>query len=419
LSQRQGSEAMPEMNGEIVVGGAGIGGLTLALALLRRGIDVVIHEQAGQMAEVGAGIQISPNGTRALADLGVLDELTRVSSEPDAKRIRLWNTGQNWPLFDLGPDCVAQYGYPYLMIHRGDLQSVLVAAVRKLKPDAIRMGSRIVDFVQDAKGVTAILADGSRASGTVLVGADGVHSQIRSAIFGAAKATYSGCSAWRGVIPAERLPERLRISSGVNWVGPGRHVVTYPLRRGELINFVGVVETDEWNTESWTARGTHAECAADFAGWHEDVHALIDNIDVHYRWALLGRAPIASWHKGRVVLLGDACHPMLPFMAQGAVMAIEDGIILARCLETYGEDCDKAFSGYEAARIERANRCVVAADRNRAVFHSDRLIEPADAERYAKTQWNEAKVRERYHWLFSFDPITCPIEPMAAALADG
>jgi salicylate hydroxylase len=409
---------MPGTNGKIIVGGAGIGGLTFALALLRRGIDVVVFEQADQLAEVGAGIQISPNGTRVLADLGVLAELAEVSSEPDAKKIRLWNTGQTWPLFDLGPDCVAQYGYPYLMIHRGDLQSVLLAAVRRLKSDAIRMGSRVVDFAQDEKGVTAIFANGSRAEGAILVGADGVHSLIRNALFGAAKATYSGCSAWRGVIAVERLPERLRISSGVNWVGPGRHVVTYPLRRGELINFVGVVETDNWKTESWTSRGTHAECTADFAGWHEDVHALIDNIDVHYRWALLGRTPIASWQRGRAVLLGDACHPMLPFMAQGAVMAIEDGVVLARCLETYGDDHRMALSAYEAARVERANRCVVAADRNRQVFHSDRLTEPADAERYAETQWNEAKVRERYHWLFAFDPVTCPIEPMGTALVD-
>jgi salicylate hydroxylase len=409
---------MPGMSGKVIIGGAGIGGLTLALALLRRGIDVAVCEQADRLVEVGAGIQISPNGTRALAALGVLDDLLMVSSEPDAKRIRLWNSGQTWPLFDLGPDCVAQYGFPYLMVHRGDLQSVLVAALKKLRPDAIRMGCRIVDLAQDAKGVTAIFADGSRALGTVLVAADGVHSAIRNAIFGTAKASYSGCSAWRGVILSERLPERLRISSGVNWVGPGRHVVTYPLRRGELINFVGVVETDDWNTESWTSKGTHAECTADFEGWHEDVHALIDNIDVHYRWALLSRAPIETWHKGRVVLLGDACHPMLPFMAQGAVMAIEDGVVLARCLDMYGDDHRKAFSAYDGARVERANRCVLAADRNRQLFHSDRLTEPADAQRYAETQWNEAKVRERYHWLFSFDPVTCPIEP-SAALADG
>ena len=333
------------------------------------------------------------------------------------KKIRLWNTGQTWQLFDLGPDCVAQYGYPYLMIHRGDLHSVLLAAVRRMKPGAIRLRSRIVDFAQDARGVTAFFEDGSRVSGAILIGADGVHSRVRSTMFGVAKATYTGCSAWRGVIPSHRLPEQLRITAGVNWVGPGRHAVTYPLRQGELINFVGVVETDDWKTESWTARGTHAECTADFAGWHGDVHTLIDNIDVHYRWALLGRSPIEKWHKGRVVLLGDACHPMLPFMAQGAVMAIEDGVVLARCFEAYGDDHRTVFSAYEGARVGRANRCVLAADRNRDVFHNDQLMEPADAQRYADTQWNEARVRERYHWLFSFDPVNCPIEPTTRALA--
>jgi salicylate hydroxylase len=406
------------MNGKILIAGAGIGGLTVALALLRRGIDVAIYEQADALAELGAGVQISPNGTHALAHLGLLDDLARVSTEPDSKKIRLWNAGQTWQLFDLGPDCVAQYGYPYLMMHRGDLHSVLLAAVRKLKPNAVRLGSRIVDFAQDVRGVTAIFEDGSRASGAVLIGADGVHSRVRSTMFGVAKATYTGCSAWRGVIPADRLPAELRITAGVNWVGPGRHVVTYPLRRGELINFIGVVETDDWQTESWTARGTRDECRADFAGWHADVHALIDNIDIHYRWALLGRAPIETWHKDRVVLLGDACHPMLPFMAQGAVMAIEDGVVLARCFEAYGDDYRTVFSAYEGARVGRANRCVVAADRNREVFHNDQLMEPADAQRYADTQWNEEKVHERYDWLFSFDPVNCPIEPTAKALAE-
>lgn len=406
------------MSGRIVVVGAGIGGLALTLALLRRGLDAVVYEQAPELTGIGAGIQVSPNGTHVLSDLGVLDEITRVSSEPDAKSIRLWNTGQIWPLFDLGAECVTKYGYPYLMIHRGDLHSVLLAAVTRLNPEAIQLGSRLIDLEQTSAGVTARFDNGTTASGCAVVGADGVHSRVRGAVFGAATAVYTGCSAWRGVIPAERLPERLRITSGVNWVGPGRHVVTYPLRRGELINFVGVVESSSWKTESWTASGTHAECAADFAGWHPDIHTMIDNIDVHYRWALLGRSPIETWCKGRVALLGDACHPMLPFMAQGAVMALEDALVMARCFDAYGQKYGEVFSAYEAARVQRANRCVVAADRNRLLFHNDRLSEPADAQRYVETQWNEAKVRDRYHWLFSFDPVNCSIEPVNSVLAN-
>ena len=296
---------------------------------------------------------------------------------------------------------------------------MLLAAARDLKPDVVRLGSRVADFEQSATGVRVTFANGTTETGAILVGADGVHSAVRSRMFGTAKAVYTGCSAWRGVIPAERLPAALRITSGVNWVGPGRHVVTYPLRQGELINFVGVVETDHWDTESWTSKGSHDECAADFAGWHPDVHALIDNIDTHYRWALLGRAPIEAWHRGRAVLLGDACHPMLPFMAQGAVMALEDAVVLARCIDIYGDDIAKAFGAYEGERIARANRCVVAANRNRELFHNDQLNEPADADRYAANQWNESKVRDRYHWLFSYDAVNCPTEEKAPVLAHG
>lgn len=217
--------------------------------------------------------------------------------------------------------------------------------------------------------------------------------------------------AWRGVVSAERLPARLRDDRGINWVGPGRHVVTYPLRRGELVNFVGVVERDDWTVESWTERGSRAECAADFAGWHADVHALIDNIDEHYRWALLSRPTLDAWSRGRIVLLGDSCHPMLPFMAQGAVMAMEDGMVLARAIAAEPGRPDRAFAAYEGARVARANRCVIAAERNRQVFHSDRLADAEDAERYVADQWNETRVHERYHWLFEYDALTCPLVP--------
>jgi salicylate hydroxylase len=399
------------MTDKIIIIGAGIGGLTAALALQQRGLEVVVCEQASELREVGAGVQLSPNGTRVLAALGLLEALRAVSAEPAAKEIRLWSTGDSWPLFDLGTASVAEYGFPYLMVHRGDLHALLAQAVRRASPDAIQLGARLVDIAEATDGVTVTLADGRHIAGALLIGADGVHSQVRALRFGAGQASFTGCSAWRGVVPAERLPPRLARQVGVNWVGPGHHVVTYPLRRGELINVVCVVESADWETESWTTRGSRDDCAADFAGWHQDVHILIDNIDVHYRWALLSRAPIERWHDGRTVLLGDACHPMLPFMAQGAVMAIEDGLVLARCLEAHPNDPARAFAGYEAARVARANRCVRAAERNRQIFHDGRLAEPADAARYVATQWNETAVRERYDWLFAHDALTCPITP--------
>lgn len=403
----------------VLIAGGGIGGLTLALALERRGIPAVVLEQANRLEEVGAGLQLSPNGTRALASIDLLEAVSAIAVEPEGKRIRLWNTGEMWPLFDLGPVAVAEYGFPYLMVHRGDLQTVLLDAVGDRAPGILKMGCRVSGFEQDGSGVTALMEDGSRVEGRMLIGADGVHSAVRHGLFGESKADFTGCMAWRGVIEASRLPERMmKPAVGVNWVGPGRHVITYPLRNGELMNFVGVVESDAWRSESWTARGSREECAADFADWHSDIHLMIDNIEDHYRWALLSRAPLDEWHRGRVALLGDASHPMLPFMAQGAVMAIEDAIVLARAIEAF-DDVEAALSSYVAARIERATRCVQSADRQRIVFHNDQLSDADDAANYVATQWSEERVYERYDWLFSHDVTSVELASPTDILAAG
>jgi salicylate hydroxylase len=401
-------------NKPILIAGAAIGGLVAALALQQRGFEVALYEQAADLREVGAGVQISPNGTRVLYSLGLADAIRAVAVEPAGKEVRLWNSGATWPLFDLGPTCVARYGFPYLMLHRGDLQMVLVEAVRRSDPSAIHLGASVSRVTGTDDGVVVGLADGRTVTGSLLIGADGVHSATRSAVFGQAKARFTGCMAWRGVVPMERLPRHLARQAGVNWIGPGRHVVTYPLRGGKLMNFVGVVERSDWTTESWTMRGTREECASDFAGWHSDVHALIDNIDDHYRWALLSRMTMECWTGKRTVLLGDACHPMLPFMAQGAVMAIEDGMVLARCLARGGvADLAIAFRQYEYERVERANRCVRAAERNRELFHNARLLDAEDAERYVGTEWSEQRVFDRYDWLFSYDATAHPEQVQA------
>ncbi len=397
------------MSRQVTIVGAGIGGLTAALALVQRGFDVTVCEQAQVLREIGAGVQLSPNGCRVLASLGLLDELRGCAVQAEGKEIRLWSTGQTWPLFDLGPLSASVYGFPYLMVHRGDLQMLLARALERARPDALLLDARVVGLEEGADRVTAVLHDGRRVTGDVLIGADGVHSQIRSQVVPPMSASFTGCMAWRGLVPADRLPSHLRRQVGSNWVGPGRHVVTYPLRGGQLVNFVGVVERSDWETESWTAKGTRDECARDFEGWHDDVHRLIDNIDAHYRWALVSREPIDRWSNGRVVLLGDACHPMLPFMAQGAVMAIEDGLILARCLAA-SDDVPEAFARYEALRMERANHCVHAAARNRQIFHDGRLADADEAAAYVASQWSEAKVTERYDWLFAYDAVDCPID---------
>lgn len=387
----------------ILIAGAGIGGLTAALSLLRRGYDVQVCEQAVELREVGAGLQLSPNGLRALYQLGLGDALQALASEPQGKEIRLWSTGQTWKLFDLGKTSVADYGYPYFTIYRPDLLKVLTDAVRAIKADAITLNAKCVGFEQTAQGVTLKLGDGRTLQGDMLIGADGVHSPIRGQLFGADQPSFSGCLAWRGVIAMERLPRHMHRPVGTNWVGPGAHVIHYPLHGGKLMNFVGIVERDDWQVESWTQKGTREECHADFHGWHQDVHELISHIDVPYKWALMARPPLETWSVGRVTLMGDACHPTLPFLAQGAVMAIEDGYLLGRCIERHEDNPALALARYEQARIERTTRIVLRSTENGKRFHNPALASFEGAAAYVDREWAEDKVRERYDWLFRYN----------------
>lgn len=390
----------------LLIAGAGLGGLTAALALLRAGFPVRVLEQAPALREVGAGLQLSANATRALHLLGLADPLRAVASEPAGKEIRLWSTGQTWKLFDLGAESVAQYGHPYYTLYRPDLLQVLVDAVRALDPQAIRLGAVVEDFETDAQGVTLRLRDGETVRGRLLIGADGVHSRVRGALFGADAPRFSGCVAWRGVIPAERLPQHLLRPVGTNWVGPGAHVISYPLRGGALMNFVGIRERSDWQVESWTQQGTADELHRDFEGWHPDVHALIDCIDTPFKWAMMARDPMTHWSQGRVTLLGDACHPTLPFLAQGAAMAIEDGFVLARCLAAQGAEdgdaCARALARYEALRLERTTQIVLKSNENGRRFHNPALASAAGAADYVDREWTPHRVHERYHWLFDY-----------------
>jgi salicylate hydroxylase len=391
----------------ILIAGGGIGGLTAALALLKRGYDVDVYEQAQELKEVGAGVQISPNGNRVLFELGVADALRSLSCEAAGKEIRLWNSGTTWKLFDLGAVSVERYGYPYLTVYRPDLISVLAQAVRAIKPDAIHLHARVLGFAQDAQRVTLQLESGS-VQADALIGADGVHSLIRQGLFGADQPAFTGLMAWRGVIPMERLPERMRRPVGTNWVGPGAHVVHYPLHAGKIMNFVGVVERSDWQVESWSVSGSTDECLNDFRGWNEDVQLMIRAIDTPFKWALMHRAPLDTWSHGRVSLLGDACHSTLPFLAQGAVMALEDSYVLARALDAEA-DVASALRRYENARLARTRRIVQGAADNTKRFHNPELASVEGASAYVDREWGEERVRQRYEWLFTYDVTTVPV----------
>jgi salicylate hydroxylase len=392
----------------ILIAGGGIGGLAAALSLLERGFRVSVFERVPELREIGAGFHCTPNGTRVLYGLGLKEDIQRVAVRLEERDIKLWNTARAWPLAGHGAQSEARYGAPYLLFHRGDLHAILVEAVRRRQPDALHVDARCVDFTDDGAGVAVHLENGKRFAGDALIGADGVHSMVRKKLFGPDRPRFTGEIAWRGLIPVARLPERMRARLTSNWIGPSGSVTVYPVRRGELLNFVGLVERDDWRVESWIEQGSIGECERDFRGWHDDVHLMIKNIETPFKWALFLRDPLERWSVGRVTLLGDACHPMVPYLGQGANMALEDAFILARCLSEH-DDIASALSRYEAARRSRTTEMVVQSSQQSKRIHDPILADPEAAVRYIETNWAPEKVKGRYDWIFEYDAATAPV----------
>lgn len=394
----------------VIIAGAGIGGLTAALALLKSGIDCDLYEQAAELREVGAGLQLSPNGNRVLFALGLEPQVRRDGVETGNKVVRLWNNGYTWSLYDPSVGTATQrFGAPMFLMHRGDLHAMLVDAVRREKSDAIHTNARCVGCNQSDSGVRLKLADGREIAGDILVGADGIHSQIRRQMFGETKPKFTGIMAWRGLAPVERLPDHLRKPIASQWLGPTGHVTCYPVRRGTLLNMVGEIERDDWQHESWVEPGSREDCFKDFAGWHQDLIDILENIDTFYKWGLFLRDPLPRWSVGRVTLLGDSCHAMLPFLGQGGNIAIEDGMVLARCVQQYHRDPVMALKRYEEARRDRANDVVQRSGAMAATFHNDALADPTAGETYIASQWNHDKIRTRFDTLYRYDASSVPI----------
>ena len=388
---------------KVLIVGAGIGGLTAALAMLKRGLDVEVYEQAPELKEVGAGIQISSNGTRVLYALDLEEALKRVQVLPSKRQIRHWSTGETWNWFDLGATTAQRYGTPHVMLHRGDLHGLLVDAVRALKPDAITLNKRCVSIIPAHDHVEVRFEEGTSVRAAYLIGADGIHSRVRQELFGKDKPEFTGYVAWRGLAAMEKLPPHIAQMLGTNWLGPHGHVLHYPVRRGEIMNFITFVERDDWQVESWVTQGTKDELANDFRGWHDDVHTIIRNIATPYKWAMMARGPMPRWSKGRVTLLGDACHPTLPFLGQGGVMAIEDGYVLAACLAKYFGDPERAFARYEDIRRERTAAVVRKSNENVRSAFSPALADKSQVAIEVAREWQQERVRERMEWLYAYD----------------
>ena len=284
---------------------------------------------------------------------------------PLAWHQRRWDDGRTLLRTPLGDSIVEAFGFPHYQMHRADLLSALA---RKIPPERLHVGRRWVALVDDGDRVEATFEDGGRMELDLLVGADGIHSSVRAALFGPESPRFTGCVAYRGLVPAERLAHLdLEVTSQV-WMGPGSHFVQYFVQGGRLVNFVAIIERDTWTRESWTDRGEVADAVAAFAGWHPQVRAILGSVDSTFIWALFDRPPLPHWSAGRVTLLGDACHAMLPFMAQGAAQAMEDGATLTACL-TREADIPTALRRYEEIRLPRASRIQAMSATNKTRFH--------------------------------------------------
>jgi len=396
---------------KVVIAGGGIGGLTAALACAHFGHEVVVCEQAKALSDVGAGIQIPPNAMKVFRALGVADRIARDAVRPSAIEMKMGRSGRSIfsvPLVDRHGESVAErtWGAPYLHIHRADYIAALRDALKACPSVSLTLGAAVTSIEQTSAMVTVTLANETQISGDLLIGADGLHSTVRTWMHGPDRPTFTGNIAWRAAVPVDLLGEDAPEATACAWVGPGRHAVTYRLRRGRLANFVGVVEQDESMAEGWHERGTKAEALADFAGWHPAITALIKAVpdDALFRWSLYDRAPLPGWTKGRVTLLGDAAHPMLPFLAQGAAMAVEDAWVLAEAI-TESHDLGAALQTYEDKRLPRTSRAQAGSRANAKTFHKRTALSQLTA--YGP-MWIAGAVvppiiRSRLSWLYGAD----------------
>ena len=344
---------MPNKKLSIAVVGAGMGGLAVAATLRRVGIDVQVYEQASRFARIGAGIQMMPNSMKVLRGIGIEERLRQTSFAPYSHLNRIGDTGEVTRELPM-PESL--YGAPYLCMHRADLHDALASV---LPADIIHLGKKLVGLDQAAGRVTLTFADGTRASADAVIGADGVHSVVRDIIVGPDAPIHKGRIAYRAVFPASLMNGKDIGRSRTKWWGTDRHIVIYytTKARSEIYFVTSVPEPAEWLTrESWSAKGDVKELRAAYDGFHEDVRDVLDACPDCHKWAILEREPLPAWSDGRVVLLGDACHPMTPYMAQGAATSIEDAAVLARCLDAVeGDDIEGAFKRYEAHRKPRTS----------------------------------------------------------------
>jgi salicylate hydroxylase len=391
---------------EIAVIGGGIGGLTAAVALRQAGFTVEVYEQAPELTEVGGGINMGPNATRILRRLGLAEGLDREGVRPAGTHQRRWQDGHTLQRAPLNPLCEELYGAPHMTLHRANLLAVIASG---FPAEHIHLGHRLVALAGCGDGTEAWFENGARIRADVLVGADGIHSAVRAVLFGEEEPRFAGCVAYRGLVPVERIADLGLEIGSQSWIGPGAHFVHYFVSRGELLNFVGWTEHDRWNREDWTDRATIERALAAFEGWHPQVGRIIGAAETCFIWALFDREPLPRWSVAHTTLLGDACHPMYPFMGQGAAQAIEDGATLAACLAAEADNPVEALRHYERLRLPRVTRLQEMSRANKARFH----MPDGPGQEARDAEWAKAADRSpgTLRWLYDFDAAVVEAAP--------
>lgn len=385
---------------QVVIVGAGLGGLTASLALLRSGFRVSVFEQAAELGEVGAGVTITPNGVHVLNHLLGREVMARVARTPAAGAIKHYRTGAILVDTNRGNRMQEQYGAPYCQAHRADLHGALADAVRAIDAGCIRTGCSFGTLDETGDGITATFRNGRTASGDILIGSDGIRSAVRRALWGEEQVSFTGYIAWRGLVPMERLDPAVIVPDSASFAGPARTFARYKVRQGTLLNYAAFSKRDEWAEESWSVHSEIAELQQEFSDFAPEVQSIIAATPPErcFKWGLFDREPLAQWTRGRATLLGDAAHPMTPFLAQGAVMAIEDGMVLARCLEA-ARDWREGLARYEAARRERGTFVMRESHVNARRMYS------RDPDNYTTASHKTAESLG----LYAYNPLTVPV----------
>jgi 2-polyprenyl-6-methoxyphenol hydroxylase-like FAD-dependent oxidoreductase len=359
----------------VIVVGGGIGGLAAALTLARRGVSARVFEQGAEFKEIGAGIQLGPNVYRMFEVLGLTDAIERYAVHPDNMIMMDALTGERVIRLPVGGRAFRERfgGYLYGVIHRADLHEVLLAACKAQPNIELNVLKKVLRFEDPGGHVVAYMESGERVEGCALVGADGLWSRVRNQLLGDAKPRVSGHIAYRAVLPRAEVPDDLWQNNVVLWAGPKTHLVHYPLRRGELYNLVAVFHSDKYE-EGWNVYGDPEELNQKFAAERPEVKRLLAKINAWKMWVLCDREPVREWSKGRVTLLGDAAHPTLQYMAQGANMAIEDAVVLAAYAELSGGDWAKAFRWYQDTRYLRTARVQITSRYYGDIYHAAGVV---------------------------------------------